>query len=163
MLALIQRVKKAEVKVEDKTISRITSGICVFLGVASGDTEADIDFLFNRIASLKFFSDSEGRFSLNFKNFPQEINPQPQILVVSQFTLYADLNKGTKPSFTKAMEPVQANVLYEMFCNKLKELGYTVNTGKFGAYMAVELINDGPVTFILKSDHLPHHHDTNKV
>ena len=83
-------------------------------------------------------------------------------MVVSQFTLYADLNHGTKPSFTKAMAAAPAFDLYAQFCTQLSNLGYTVKTGEFGAYMDVELINDGPVTFIVSSDHLPHH-DTDKI
>jgi D-aminoacyl-tRNA deacylase len=162
MLALIQRVKRAEVRVDNKTISRIESGICLFLGVRTGDTEKDSEFLLQRIQVLKFFKDREqGKFVHNLKDYPDR-NNLPQLLVVSQFTLYADLRNGTKPSFTRTMEPETANRLYEEFCAKLSALGYTVNTGKFGAYMDVELINDGPATFILSSDHLPHH-ETNKI
>lgn len=161
MLALIQRVKNASVTIKGKKISRISAGICVFLGVRSGDNDQDIKYIIQRLTSLRIFSEGEGKFIYSFKNFPVA-KPQPQILVVSQFTLYADLKRGTKPSFTQAMPPAPALELYRRFCAQLSDLGYTVSTGEFGAYMDVELINDGPVTFIMSSDQLPHH-DANQV
>lgn len=163
MIALVQRVQRAEVRVDEKLLSQINSGICIFLGICDTDSDEDTTYLINRITSLKWFKDGVGKFVHNLKNYQATTSGEvPEILVVSQFTLYADLKKGTKPSFTRAMEPTSANKMYEDFCNKLATLGYTVNRGKFGAYMAVELINDGPATFILSSDHLQHH-DRNKI
>lgn len=157
MIALVQRVKKAEVTVNSKSISRISFGICILLGISEADTQEDIEYLVNRTISLKWFASTNTKFEYNFKSFSESNTVAPEILVVSQFTLYADLKKGTKPSFTKAKNAEEANKMYLEFCNKLSALGYTVKRGEFGAYMAVELINDGPATFILSSDHLKHH------
>jgi len=151
MIALIQRVKKASVSVSNKIISQIDKGILILLGIKASDTEADIDYLVSKIVDLRIMSednDLDDHFSKSIKD------QQLKALVVSQFTLYADLRKGTRPSFTNAMNSKDANILYEKFVEKLKEKGIGVETGEFGALMEVELINDGPVTFNLTSDHL---------
>lgn len=151
MIALIQRVKNASVLVSNKVISKIDKGILILLGIKSNDTESDIDYLVSKISDLRIMSqdgDLEDHFSVSIKESGLKA------LVVSQFTLYADLRKGTKPSFSNAMNGKDAKVLYEKFINKLKDNGVAVETGEFGALMEVKLINDGPVTFNLTSDHL---------
>jgi len=149
MIALAQRVNHASVSIKGKIISQIHSGVCILLGIRNDDTEADCDYLINRLASVKIFPDPSGdHFAKNLKTQKQDI------LIVSQFTLYADLRKGTGPSFTKAMAPDPARKLYQLFCDKFLALGYNVKQGEFGAYMQVALENDGPVTFIFSSDHL---------
>lgn len=151
MIALIQRVKKASVSVSNKVISKIDKGILILLGIKSNDTVEDIDYLVSKITDLRIMSednDLEDHFSKSIKD--QHL----KALVVSQFTLYADLRKGTRPSFINAMNSKDAKILYEEFNTKLKEKGIEIETGEFGALMEVELINDGPVTFSLTSDHL---------
>ena len=152
MIALVQKVNWANVFINQSKHSEIKKGILVFLGIANFDDEKDIDYIIRRIESLKFFQGVESNFAKNIKEEDAEI------LVVSQFTLYADLKKGTKPSFTKAKNPIDAKSLYEKFCDKLIKEGYKVKTGSFGEYMQISLENDGPVTFNISSDHL--HNDS---
>lgn len=151
MKALIQRVNKASVSVDGEVIGAIDKGVCILLGIRSTDNEQDIDYLVNKITTMRFFTEAENKFSATLEQANGEI------LLVSQFTLYANLRKGTRPSFTSAMLPEQAIQLYELFITKLRETGINVETGKFGAYMQVNIENDGPVTLDLNSDHLEHH------
>ena len=143
MRAVVQRVSSARVVVEGEVVGEIGGGLCVLLGVARGDGEADVERLAGRIARLRIFENEEGRFDRSL------LDVGGAALVVSQFTLIADTAKGNRPSFTEAAPPEQAEPLYEAFCAALRELGVDVATGRFGARMAVELVNDGPVTIVL--------------
>ncbi len=143
MKVVIQRVKKAKVSVKDKEIASIDRGYLILLGVSKESVYKDIEHLTKKIANLRIFEDENGKMNLNIKDVGGEI------LLVSQFTLYADTKKGNRPSFTKAMEPEKAKKMYEEFARKLNDLGINVKTGIFGARMEVSLINDGPVTIII--------------
>src|SRR5512139_1676821 len=143
MRAVIQRVKSAEVCVDNRVTGSIEKGILVLLGVGKGDSESDISFLTSKIPELRIFEDDSGKFNLSLREIGGEM------LVVSQFTLYADCRRGRRPSFTEAEEPAAAKDLYERFISKLREQGITVKTGEFQAKMEVHLINDGPVTLLL--------------
>jgi D-tyrosyl-tRNA(Tyr) deacylase len=148
MIALIQRVNSAKVIIGKSIHSQISKGLLIFLAIGKNDSESDSDYLISKIKTLKIFSDSEGELSKNIAE------AKKQILVVSQFTLYADLKKGHTPSFSNAMRPSDARFIYDSFCDKLKMTNIPVETGVFGAKMQIELINDGPVTLILKTDNL---------
>jgi D-aminoacyl-tRNA deacylase len=143
MRAVVQRVKQARVSVEGKVIGEIKQGLLCFVGVGKGDQEADADYLAAKIPQLRIFEDAEGRFNHTL------LDIKGAILVVSQFTLFADCRKGRRPSFSDAAEPEQARELYQRFVTKLKENGIPVATGEFQAHMEVELVNDGPVTLLL--------------
>lgn len=145
MKALIQRVKSAQVRVDSEIIGEIGHGWLVFLGVARADTGAETSKLVDKITGLRLFPDAEGRFNLSVSDV------SGSILVVSQFTLYADCTRGRRPSFTDAAEPEKANQLYEQFISELRLKEVRVATGRFGADMEVSLINDGPVTILLDS------------
>jgi len=145
MKAIIQRVKNARVEIENKTVGEIGKGTLVFLGVKTGDTEKDVQFLVEKILNLRIFSDKEDKMNLSLLDIAGEI------LIVSQFTLYGDCKKGRRPSFTDAALPETAERLYEDFIKEVKKSGLKTETGKFGAMMQIELVNDGPVTFILES------------
>jgi D-aminoacyl-tRNA deacylase len=144
MRAVVQRVSAARVVVEAETVGEIGPGLCVLLGVAREDGEAEAERLAGRIARLRIFENDEGRFDRSL------VEVGGEALVVSQFTLIADTAKGNRPSFTEAAAPEQAEPLYEQFCSELRALGVEVATGSFGARMAVELVNDGPVTIVLE-------------
>ena len=124
----------------------IEAGLCILLAVAAGDSAADADRLAAKVARLRIFGDAEGRFDRSL------LDTRGAALVVSQFTLIADTAKGNRPSFTAAARPEEAEPLYEGFCKALRGLGVEVETGVFGAKMAIELINDGPVTIVLEVD-----------
>ena len=145
MRAVVQRVRHASVSVDDTVAAQIGAGVLVLLGVAAGDTAVVADRLAGKVARLRIFEDAHGRFDRSLLDVTGEA------LVVSQFTLLADSKrqKGTRPDFSKAARPEVAEPLYEGFCEALRELGVPVQTGVFGARMAVELVNDGPVTIIL--------------
>jgi D-tyrosyl-tRNA(Tyr) deacylase len=143
--ALIQRVKSAQVRVDSEIIGEIGVGWLVFLGVARTDSGAETMKLVDKITGLRLFPDAEGRFNLSV------IDVSGSILVVSQFTLYADCSRGRRPSFTDAAEPEKANHLYEQFIRELRMKSLPVATGRFGADMEVSLVNDGPVTILLDS------------
>lgn len=145
MKALIQRVKSAQVKVGSDIIGEIGHGWLVFLGVSRSDTGGEIPKLAEKIAGLRLFSDAEGRFNLAITDVAGSI------LVVSQFTLYADCSRGRRPNFTDAAEPAMAKELYERFVSELRAKQIKVETGRFGADMQVSLVNDGPVTVMLDS------------
>jgi D-aminoacyl-tRNA deacylase len=141
--AVVQRVSAARVVVESEVVGEIERGLCVLLGVAEGDGETEVERLAGRVARLRIFENEEGRFDRSL------LDVGGAALVVSQFTLIADTAKGNRPSFADAAPPEQAEPLYEAFCAALRELGVDVATGHFGARMAVELVNDGPVTIVL--------------
>ncbi len=145
MRALIQRVKKASVEIAGAIHSRIGPGYAVLLGVGEGDTEKDAEFLADKTANLRVFSNSEGKFDHSL------LDVKGEALVVSQFTLYGDAAKGRRPDFTKAAKPPEADRLYEHFVAILSAKGVPVKTGVFAADMTVEIINDGPVTIWLDS------------
>ena len=144
MKALVQRVKKASVTIDDKLYSKIDQGLLVFLGVQKGDSQENADKLAQKLVNLRIFEDENDKMNLSLKDVGG------QMLVVSQFTLCGDCKKGTRPSFDNAELPDKANELYEYFVSKIKEQGIKVQTGSFGAMMDVELINDGPVTFMVE-------------
>src|SRR6266498_81962 len=142
MKAVVQRVAGARVRVGEETAGRIGAGLSVLLGVARRDDEAEAARLAGRVARLRIFENEERRFDRSL------LDTGGAALVVSQFTLIADTAKGNRPSFTEAARPEEAKSLYEAFCAELRELGVPVETGIFGARMALELTNDGPVTIV---------------
>jgi D-tyrosyl-tRNA(Tyr) deacylase len=145
MKALLQRVSKAGVEINGRSVAAIRKGLLVFLGVVKGDTENDLDYLIKKIAQLRIFEDAERKMNLSV----QDINGE--VLVVSQFTLAARARKGNRPSFDSAEAPERASALYETFVQRLREAGITVQTGVFAESMAVSLVNDGPVTILIDS------------
>jgi len=144
MRAVCQRVTEARVRVDGEVVGEIGAGLCVLLGVADGDGEADAVRLAGKAARLRVFAAGDGRFDRSV------FDVGGAALVVSQFTLIADTAKGNRPSFTAAARPDVAEPLYERFCAELESLGVPVSRGVFGAAMAVELVNDGPVTIVLE-------------
>jgi len=146
--AVVQRVSLARVVVDGEAVGSIGRGLCVLLGVARDDGEEDAERLAGRVARLRIFENtSEPPLRSRFDRSLLDVGGEA--LVVSQFTLIADTDKGNRPSFSDAAPPEQAEPLYEAFCAALRELGLVVATGRFGARMAVELVNDGPVTIVL--------------
>jgi D-tyrosyl-tRNA(Tyr) deacylase len=145
MRAVIQRVSRAEVSVGSKCLGKIGPGFAVLLGVARDDTEADAEFIADRILGLRVFADGAGKMNLALGATGGEL------LVISQFTLLADTSGGRRPSFIKAAPPELARVLYERFISLVRARGVKVETGEFGAHMELALVNDGPVTIILDS------------
>jgi D-tyrosyl-tRNA(Tyr) deacylase len=143
MRAVCQRVTRASVRVSGAGVGEIGPGMCVLLGVARGDGEAQAGRLAGKIAQLRIFEDEEERFAHSL------LDTGGAALVVSQFTLLADTSKGNRPSFTDAAPPDLAEPIYERFCDELRVLGVPVEQGVFGARMEVELVNDGPVTIVL--------------
>ena len=145
MRAVIQRVKKSSVEVENRIISRIGRGLLVLLGVDQQDLRRDADYLVKKIANLRVFEDDRGKMNLSLLEIGGEM------LVVSQFTLLGDCRKGRRPSFAAAAHPAKATELYEYFIDQAKNLEISIKAGRFGAMMDVSLVNDGPVTLILES------------
>jgi D-aminoacyl-tRNA deacylase len=145
MRVVVQRSKGASVTVAGEVIGRITKGLVLLVGVTHDDTEADAAYLAEKIANLRIFEDEEEKMNLSLLDVGGEI------LSISQFTLYGDCRKGRRPNFMAAARPDQANQLYEVFNRILREKGITVETGRFGAMMDVQLTNDGPVTIIVDS------------
>jgi len=143
--ALLQRVTRASVSVAGEVVGGIGRGLVIFVGVASGDTEKDVNYLVPKIINLRIFADDEGRFNLS------ALDIKGELLVVSQFTLLADTRKGRRPSFVEAAPPVQAEELFERFVEQARATGLKVETGRFQQYMQVEIHNDGPVTILLDS------------
>ncbi len=144
MKLVIQRVKDSKVEVEGKTVGSIDSGFLVLIGVTHTDTKEIADYLVKKLCNLRIFEDENGKMNLSIKDV------KGKILIVSQFTLYADCSNGNRPSFTNAANPEFANELYEYFCEKCEENNIEVQKGIFGAEMKVSLLNDGPVTIILE-------------
>lgn len=144
MRAVIQRVKHAQVEVENKIVGKINEGFLILLGVAPDDTKEKADATVKKITKLRIFEDENEKMNLSI----QDINGE--LLVVSQFTLYADCSGGNRPSFINAAKPDLANELYEYFVGKCKEVVPVVQTGIFGAHMEVSLLNNGPVTIELE-------------
>ena len=145
MRALLQRVLWAEVKVSDKVVGSIDKGLLVFLGITHKDSEAETKFLAKKISKLRIFNDNAGKMNLSIKDV------EGAVLVVSQFTLYANTLKGNRPSYMEAAPPKLADSLYQNFQAELSKLGLRVSSGEFGASMQVSLLNDGPVTIWLDS------------
>lgn len=145
MRAVIQRVARAELSVNGEQLASIGRGYVVLLGVTHDDNETDARYIADKIASLRLFEDEAGKINLGITDVGGEV------LMVSQFTLYADCRKGRRPSFTDAAPPAVADKLYQQVVELLRETGLSVQTGIFGAHMLVALVNDGPVTILLDS------------
>ncbi len=145
MKALLQRVTGAMVSVADKEVGRIGWGLVVFIGVASEDAEKDVRYLVQKVVNLRIFADEAGKFNRS------ALDTGGELLLVSQFTLLADTNRGRRPSFTEAAPPAQAEKLFLEFVKQACATGLRVETGSFAQYMAVEIHNDGPVTILLDS------------
>ena len=144
MKAVIQRVSKASVEVNNQCIAHITTGLLVLVGIEDGDNQEDINWLTSKIANLRIFSDANEVMNLSIKEI------QGEIIVVSQFTLHASTKKGNRPSYIKASKPETAIPLYESFVKQMEvALGKKVQTGQFGADMKIALLNDGPVTLVI--------------
>src|SRR6266568_4154324 len=142
MRAVVQRVSRAQVSVDEEVIARISAGLLVFLGVSKSDTQADADYLVTKIVGLRIFDDANGKMNLSLNE------TRRAVLAVSQFTLYGDVRRGKRPSFDEAAPPEPARELYESFVSKIREAGFTCETGRFLAMMQVELVqvelvNDG--------------------
>lgn len=144
MKLLIQRVQNAKVVVENKTVGEIGKGFLVLCGITHSDTEKEADYLANKLCNLRVFEDENEKMNLSIKDIEGEL------LIVSQFTLYADCASGNRPSFTNAAKPEYANQLYEYFMQKCQEQNINVQKGVFGAHMEISLLNDGPVTIMLE-------------
>jgi D-tyrosyl-tRNA(Tyr) deacylase len=145
MRAVVQRVKKAAVEVDDNLTGEIGPGLLVFLGVGKNDNQEDADYLMEKIVNLRIFEDEAEKLNLSAADLDKEI------LVVSQFTLFGDCRKGRRPSFFDAAPPEEAEKLYEYFLNQIKKTELKIADGKFQAMMDVSLVNDGPVTILLDS------------
>jgi D-tyrosyl-tRNA(Tyr) deacylase len=145
MRVVLQRVKHAQVDIEGKTVGRIEQGLLLLVGIKTGDTEDDIQYAADKISGLRIFEGNGGKMNRSV------IDSDGAILSVSQFTLYGDTSKGRRPSFIEAARPEIAEPLYQVFNEKLRAHGLHVETGVFGADMAVSLMNDGPVTIIVES------------
>ena len=145
MKAVIQRVSKASVSIERQEVGNIERGLVILLGVHEADTSADVEYLVKKIAQMRIFEDEQGKMNRSIEDI------QGAVLSISQFTLFADTKKGNRPSFIAAARPEIAIPLYEAFNEEIKQRGIPVATGKFGADMAVSLVNDGPVTIVIDS------------
>jgi D-tyrosyl-tRNA(Tyr) deacylase len=143
MRAVIQRVLRGEVQVDDEIVGRIGPGLCALVGVENGDEERDALRLAEKVANLRIFSDDQDRMNLSL------LDTGGGLLAVSQFTLLGDARKGRRPSFVQAMDPKPAAELFQKFCEACEELGVPTATGRFGADMRVELVGHGPVTILL--------------
>ena len=144
MRVVLQRVSKASVRIDGGVVGSIAAGFCLLVGFTHGDTQAQVDWMADKVAGLRLFPDAEGKMNVGLAEVGGSV------LVVSQFTLYGDSEKGRRPSFIDAARPEVAIPLYEAFVAALRSRGLEVATGRFGAMMEVELINDGPVTLILE-------------
>ena len=149
MRIVVQRCSRAEVRIDGRTVGKIGQGFMLLVGITENDTKAEADLLAKKIAQLRVFEDTEGKMNLAIRDVGGAI------LSISQFTLYADCRKGNRPSFIRAARPEQASPLYDYFNETLRTTyGLTVETGRFGADMKVDFINDGPVTILLDTDEL---------
>ncbi len=144
MKLVIQRVKKAEVKVDGQTVGKIDEGFLVLIGIKVGDTKEQADYLVKKLCNLRVFSDENGKMNKSLNDV------KGKLLIVSQFTLYANCSDGNRPSFIEAARPEEAIPLYEYFCNECMKKNIEVQKGIFGADMKVELLNDGPVTIVME-------------
>ena len=144
MRVLLQRVSRAEVRIGERVAGRIARGFCLLVGFTTTDSDSQVAWMAEKVSGLRVFGDAEGKMNLDLAEVGGAV------LVVSQFTLYGDAEKGRRPSFISAAGPEQAIPLYEGFVRALRERGLTVETGEFGAMMDVELVNDGPVTLWLE-------------
>ncbi len=145
MRVVLQRVSRAAVGVDGETIAEIGKGLLILVGVKAGDSEKDAEYLAEKCSGLRVFEDEQGKMNLTLSDVGGSV------LAVSQFTLYGDCRKGRRPSFTDAAPPEVGQKLYAHFVSRLRDLGAQVQTGQFGARMQVELVNDGPVTFVLET------------
>ncbi len=146
MRAVVQRVSRAAVRVNAETVGQIETGLLVLLGIAAGDTREAADYLAEKVASLRVFTDREGKMNLSVGEV------QGAVLAVSQFTLYGDVRRGRRPSYIRAAAPEEAEPLYEYFLKALRGRGFPVESGVFRAMMELELVNDGPVTLLIDSE-----------
>lgn len=146
MRAVITRVKSARVAIDGATHSEISNGLLIILGVSVNDSERDAEYLAKKISMMRIFEDSEEKLNLSCAQVGGAM------MVVSNFTLYASTAKGNRPSFTEAARPELAKPLYNRFASLLREAGYRVETGVFGAYMEVESVNDGPITIVMDTE-----------
>lgn len=146
MKFIVQRVNKSQVEVEEKIVGKIDKGFMVLIGITHNDTKEIADFLVKKLINLRVFEDTNGKMNLSLKDV------QGSLLLISQFTLYADCSSGNRPSFTNAAKPEFANELYEYIIEECKKQVSNVQTGVFGADMQVSLVNDGPVTIILEKN-----------
>lgn len=146
MKAVIQRVANAQVTVDEKIVGKIEKGLLILLGIGKDDSDEDIDYLVRKIIHLRIFNDTDSKMNLSLKDIDGDV------LIISQFTLYADTKKGNRPSYIQAAQPIIAKNLYEKFLHDFeKEFDKKIQEGIFGADMKVELLNDGPVTILIDS------------
>lgn len=145
MIVVLQRVLESSVKVDEKIIGSIGKGVNILLGISTEDTEEDIKYLTEKIVNLRIFEDEENKMNKSL------LDVNGEMLIISQFTLYGDCRHGRRPSFSKAMPGEKAEVLYEAFVSECSKYISKVETGKFGADMKVNIVNDGPVTLVIKS------------
>ena len=145
MRAVVQRVSRARVTVQEEVTGKIDRGLLVLVGVGAADTEADADYLADKISGLRIFEDEHGKMNLSLSEIAGSV------LAVSQFTLYGDVRRGKRPSFDAAAPPEKARMLYEYFVERIRAAGLRCETGRFQEMMQVELVNDGPVTILLDS------------
>ena len=146
MRAVVQRVKQAKVEVEGRVVGQIGAGLLVLVGVAKSDTRGDADYMADKLTGLRIFPDEAGKMNRDI------VEAGGGLLVVSQFTIYADVRKGRRPGFDRAADPQLARLLYDYLVQALRQRGIPVETGTFQALMAVHLVNDGPVTIIVDSE-----------
>lgn len=145
MRAVVQRVKKASVEVDEKCIGKIEKGLLIYLGVTHDDEKSDLQYMVDKIPNLRIFEDDDEKMNRSL------LDEKGEVLIISQFTLYGDARKGRRPSFIQAARPNHATPLYEQLIKALKDQGVSVATGEFGADMKVSSVNDGPVTLLLDS------------
>ena len=145
MRIVLQRVKKAQVRIQEAVVGEIGPGLLVFLGIGLGDSTWDVDYLAEKVLNLRIFADEQSKFNRSL------LDTGGSILVVSQFTLFGDCRKGRRPSFSHSAPPEKAEPLYKLFIQKAKDAGLNVASGRFQEMMEVRLINDGPVTLLLDS------------
>lgn len=146
MRVVLQRVLEAKVMIDDKVFSEIHSGLLILLGLAKGDTKEDLEYLVNKILQLRIFPDEQSKMNLNIQDISGEV------LIISQFTLFASTKKGNRPGFSKAEDPIDAESMYQSFIQEMiKTLGHSVKTGQFAADMNIYLVNQGPVTIFIDS------------
>lgn len=148
MRAVVQKVSRASVRVDSKTVGRIETGLVALVGIAAGDTPEEADYIVEKITSLRIFPDAEGKMNRSVQDI------QGGVLAISQFTLFGDVRRGRRPSFTAAARPEEAEPLYQYLLKALRGRGLQVESGIFGAMMEVELVNQGPVTILLDSARL---------